>query len=337
MCQQRAILQLSLCAEMDVHMFPTLMWGTAAQFLAALELTSDINKLYSPEKENTKGVNEIIKDIEEFFGLPLSGGSVTSEPDKLHSSGIEDAKDGNETTKYIDVVTGLPLSGGSAQDGAGSQGNATGTTSTTERSTPAHLTSDNNTSDGVLGDAQQVEQHPEGVRNGTPPVATSTDTLATEPPAKPADDTKPSKRVSEDEAEKVDDVEDGPEEEEEEEDTRPDLPKADIRDIIAATVQVGCCDSLCTAAAAVWAQYRAERVATGAQSLCTAAAAVWRSTAQSAWLQVLRPCMRVCRRTTRRWRVTARCTGSVARLCNSGRSCGAHTQRRNVAAEPLRC
>jgi hypothetical protein len=55
---------------MEVHSYPTLLWGTAGRFVAAFEDSSEIQNLHKPTKENGKKVEEIVKDIDEFFGVP---------------------------------------------------------------------------------------------------------------------------------------------------------------------------------------------------------------------------------------------------------------------------
>lgn len=55
---------------MEVHSYPTMLWGTAQRFIAAFEDRGEIKKLHLPAKENAKNLEDIVKDMELFFNVP---------------------------------------------------------------------------------------------------------------------------------------------------------------------------------------------------------------------------------------------------------------------------
>jgi hypothetical protein len=68
---------------MGIHTYPTLMWGTAQRFIAAFEDSEEIKKLHLAEGENAKKVDDIIKDIEQFFevsAVETLSSSITGGP-----------------------------------------------------------------------------------------------------------------------------------------------------------------------------------------------------------------------------------------------------------------
>jgi hypothetical protein len=76
-------LQGKICATMRVHTYPTLMWGTAEHFIAAFEDSEEIKKLHLAEGENAKKVDDIIRDMEQFFGVSAAeklSSSITGVP-----------------------------------------------------------------------------------------------------------------------------------------------------------------------------------------------------------------------------------------------------------------
>lgn len=52
---------------MEIHSFPTLLWGTAESFIAAYDDRHKHGRLHFPSKENGKSLEDIIKDMEEYF------------------------------------------------------------------------------------------------------------------------------------------------------------------------------------------------------------------------------------------------------------------------------
>lgn len=64
-------LQKDVCSKMEIHSFPTLMWGPAERFIGALNDRSEIKKLHLPSKENSNGAQQIVKHMELFFQVPI--------------------------------------------------------------------------------------------------------------------------------------------------------------------------------------------------------------------------------------------------------------------------
>lgn len=62
--------QKDVCSKMEIHGFPTMLWGTADRFVAALEDSHEIPNLHVAVKENGKDLAVIVKDMEQFFEVP---------------------------------------------------------------------------------------------------------------------------------------------------------------------------------------------------------------------------------------------------------------------------